>query len=199
MSSEFFKETHPELKRLGIEIPEMEKRYPTLMRMGISHDDMIYLARRISPLLQGSRDILDIGCGNCLIATLIAKLISSKIFVIDEWKEMSVDTAKRNASIDKVELEIGEMKQDQGLPYKDNHFDAVYSVMFLFNVPKERRDLLLEETRRVLTQDGKFVVVDNFIFRGKMKRELTSHGFQQLWYGEENAFSFFLLKNVKST
>jgi len=199
MSSEFFKDAHPELKRLGIEIPEMEKRYPILMRMGISHDDMIYLARRISPLLQGSREILDIGCGNCLIATLIAKMTSSKIFVIDEWKEMKIEDAKRNANIDKVELEIGEMKHDQGLPYKDDQFDVAYSVMFLFNVPKERRDFLLEETKRVLTQEGKMVVVDNFIFRGKMKRELASHGFQQIWYGEENAFSFFLLKNVKST
>ncbi len=193
MSNEFFKDPHPELKRMGIEIPEMERRYPTLMRMGISHDDMIYLARRLSPLLNGSKKILDIGCGNCLIATLVNKMNPSKIFVIDEWKEMSKDDAIKNAVVDKVDLEIGELKGDV-LPYIDGEFDAAYSVMFLFNIPKDRRDKLFSEVKRVLRNDGKLVVIDNFIFRGKMKRELTSHGFQVEWYGEENAFSFFLLR-----
>jgi ubiquinone/menaquinone biosynthesis C-methylase UbiE len=197
MSTEFFKDTHPELKRLGIEIPELEKRYPTLMRMGISHDDMIYLARRISPLLQDSEKILDLGCGNCLIATLINKITSKKIIVVDQWKEMSMERAIENMEIDKAGLELGKINEEDKLPYPDNAFDTAYSVMFLFNMPKEKREFLLQEIKRVLKQEGKLIVVDNFIFRGRMKREFSSHNFDQTWYGEENAFSFFVLKNIK--
>ncbi|MCH4816775.1 MAG: hypothetical protein QXY87_13280 [Saccharolobus sp.] len=38
---------------------------------------------------------------------------------------------------------------------------------------------------------GKFIVVDTLVFRGKIRKELESK-FKLDWYGEENAFSFFV-------
>ncbi len=52
-----FKNTHPELMRIGITIENVDTRYKPLMRMGISIDEMIYLARRLYPLIRdGKKD-----------------------------------------------------------------------------------------------------------------------------------------------
>ncbi|MEM4911921.1 MAG: class I SAM-dependent methyltransferase, partial [Metallosphaera sp.] len=59
------------------------------------------------------------------------------------------------------------------------------------NIGKDGRAKIGDEVHRVLKDKGKFIVVDTLVFRGKIRKELESK-FKLDWYGEENAFSFFV-------
>lgn len=187
-----FNNTHPEFMRIGITIENVDTRYKPLMRMGISIDEMIYLARRLYPLIRDGKKILDLACGNGLITVILSRLMSDAEFhAVDDWKKVSRDDLIRNIEIDKARIMLGEFKDQFTLSYQDTYFDSVYSVMFLSNIGKDGRVKITDEVYRVLKEKGKFVVIDTLVFRGKIKKDLE-HKFKLDWYGEENGFSFFV-------
>jgi len=196
MSTDLFRDTHPELARIGIKIRDIDERYRPLMRTGISIDEMIYVARRLYPLLKGSKKILDLGCGNGLITVLLYKMLGSELNAIDDWSKVSKEELMRNIQLDDAKIKLSDFKESLGLPYSDSSFDAVYSVMFLWNLGKEIRRKVASEVKRVLEDNGKFIIVDTFVIRTKLRRELEDL-FDLAWYGEENAFSFFLWSKNK--
>ncbi|WP_338598757.1 class I SAM-dependent methyltransferase [Sulfolobus tengchongensis] len=192
-----FNDTHPELTRLGIKLDNVDSRYKPVWRMGISIDEMIYIARRLYPLIKDGRNVLDLACGNGLITVILSKLMQgSEFHAIDDWEKVAKHEVMRNIEIDNAKINLSDFRNGYELPYRDEYFDVVYSVMFLSNIGKEGRTKIGNEVKRVLRNDGRFVIVDTLVFRGKIKKELASL-FNLEWYGEENGFSFFLYKRVK--
>ncbi|MCH4816776.1 MAG: class I SAM-dependent methyltransferase [Saccharolobus sp.] len=127
-----FDNTHPELTRIGIKLENVDARYKPLMRMGISIDEMIYLARRLYPLIKGGKRALDLACGNGLITVILSKFMSdSEFHAIDDWSKVSRDELIRNIEIDKAKITLEGFKENYNLPYQDNYFDVVYAVQIL--------------------------------------------------------------------
>jgi ubiquinone/menaquinone biosynthesis C-methylase UbiE len=186
----FTYDNHPELARLGIFIQNIDARYKPLMRMGISIDEMIYIARRLYPILKDSKRILDLACGNCLITLILSKLIKGEFHAIDDWAIIQKSDVLANLQQDKANIIINDFK-DFTIPYNDSFFDSIYTVMYLSNIGKEKRIILAKEIKRVLDNNGRFVIVDTLVFRGKIKKEFEQF-FRLSWYGEENGFSFFV-------
>ncbi|MEM4769060.1 MAG: class I SAM-dependent methyltransferase [Saccharolobus sp.] len=182
-------DNHPELSRIGIKIENIDSRYKPLLRMGISIDEMIYLARRLYPLIKGYKRILDLACGNCLIGVILSKLTDAEIHGIDDWSQISKNEVMENVKRD-GKMILSDLINFQ-LPYGNSYFDLVYTVMYLSNIGKEGRIKIANEVRRVLKNNGKFIVIDTVVFRGKIKKDLEST-FKLEWYGEENAFSYFI-------
>ncbi len=187
---------HPELDRIGVKIRDVDSRYPPIMRMGISVDEMIYLARRIKGMI--SPPVLDLMCGNCLISVLLSKMLNTKIYAIDDWSQFPLERARKNILEDSAEVELSTLKSlDDPLPFESSYFNTVFSVMYLSNIRSEKRIRLSNEVSRVLKDNGKFIVVDTVVFRTKIRRDLGSI-FKLEWYGEENGFSFFLFRKLNS-
>lgn len=187
---------HPELDRIGVKIRDVDSRYPPIMRMGISVDEMIYLARRLKGMI--STPALDLMCGNCLISVLLSKMLNTKVHAIDDWSQFPIERAKKNILEDSADVELLTLKSlDDPLPFESSYFNTVFSVMYLSNIRSEKRIRLGNEISRVLKENGKFIVVDTMVFRTKIRRDLEGI-FKLEWYGEENGFSFFLFRKLNS-
>ncbi|TRM75222.1 class I SAM-dependent methyltransferase [Sulfolobus sp. A20-N-F6] len=187
-------DNRPELNRMGLSLRNIDSRYKPIMRMGISIDEMIYVARRLYPMVKASERILEVGCGNGLIGVILSKLLDREVYVIDDWNQVSKDDVMRNIKEDNAKVLLNDFHEGYGLPFDDRSFNLVYSVMFLSNIGREGRLKLGKEVLRVLKNNGLFIVVDTLVFRGKIRKDLEGM-FKLKWYGEENGFSFFLWSN----
>ncbi|MEM3515595.1 MAG: methyltransferase domain-containing protein, partial [Saccharolobus sp.] len=108
---------------------------------------------------------------------------------IDDWSQISKNEVMENVKRDSKMI-LSDLINFQ-LPYENSYFDLAYTVMYLSNIGKEGRIKIANEVRRVLKNNGKFIVIDTVVFRGKIKKDLEST-FKLEWYGEENAFSYFI-------
>lgn len=166
----------------------MPTYYP-VRRMGITLDEEEFIARKLVQYGVGG-EVLDVGCGNCLITIRLSKAWGKKIVAVDLWDEFPVELALRNAREEGASLEVGKIERPNvRLPFPDSTFSLIYSVMFVYNLRREERQNLFSEVRRVLRDGGLFLLVDPVIVK-RERKELN--GFQQLNYTEENAL-FYLL------
>ena len=47
------------------------------------------------------------------------------------------------------------------MPFDDNEIDVVYSMSTMHHVPKDKWQLFLNETYRILKKDGKLIIIDH--------------------------------------
>ncbi len=111
--------------------------------------------------------ILDIGCGNGVLAIAIAKKYpNSKIIAVDNWKDFSKRVSKekceQNAKIEGVK-NIEFIRADiKKLDFTNETFDAVISNYAYYNISGER-NIYLYEGLRVLKKGGIFLMHDLFL------------------------------------
>lgn len=118
--------------------------------------------------LQGSENVLDLGCGTGMLLIEVAKRLSTgHIIGLDIWQTkdqqpnsytVTLLNANREKVEQKIDLTTGDMRQ---IPFPDNSFDLVVSSLAIHNVSnKEERKEILREIVRVLKPEGKFSLLD---------------------------------------
>lgn len=115
---------------------------------------LAYATARTSP-----ERLLEIGCGNGYLLSLIRERVSSIDLVgLDLSPEMVELANKRN--IPSAEILEGDVRR---LPYADGHFDIVVSERCLINIlDAKAQDEALEEVCRVLAPGGYLVMIEAF-------------------------------------
>lgn len=119
---------------------------------------------RFKELVKEKDRVLDVGCGN------------GRLFEMFKGKDVNyvgVDVSKKLVRIASSKYGSAEFKMASGLdlPFKDDSFDAVFSVAVLHHVPSKKLRLkFLKEAKRVLKEKGVLVVLvwnlwrRNFLF-----------------------------------
>ncbi len=104
-------------------------------------------------LPDGKIDVLDIGCGNGALLNVLSDRIGSGIGV-DESASILHRARLRNSDISNVRFES---IKGPILPFPDNSFDAVISLMSFRYLDW---DPLLHEVKRVMRPGGKLLIID---------------------------------------
>jgi ubiquinone/menaquinone biosynthesis C-methylase UbiE len=118
-------------------------------------DRLVRLAR-----LEPGQSVLDIGCGSGGLAIAAKRRVgpSGSVDGIDASLEM-IDRARKKASKAGVDVTFSNGIVE-GLPFPDEHFDAVLSTMMLHHLPRAAHTQCIQEIRRVLKPGGSVLVVD---------------------------------------
>lgn len=106
-------------------------------------------------------DVLDVGCGT---GTQLARYQKAgcKLFGIDTSPAM-LDVAHAKLG-EHVGLHLGDAAM---MPYADNSFDLVVSTLVLHEMSPDLRSSALNEIKRVLKKEGRFLVIE--FHRGTLK------------------------------
>jgi SAM-dependent methyltransferase len=118
--------------------------------------------------LCGHEQVLDAGCGRGLALVACAKkLTTGKAVGIDLWaaKDQSnnnpaatLANAVAEGVVDRVDVKTGDITR---LPFPDESFDAVISMIVIHNIPsRQARDDALRELVRVLKPGGRMAIFD---------------------------------------
>jgi arsenite methyltransferase len=115
--------------------------------------------------LNGAEQILDVGCGNGLLAIAAAKKLQyGKAVGIDNWDQTleykySEQNFIKNAAIEHVLERIEAVTGDaQKLPFDDNSFDIVMTSLMMHHVPDKQK--AIAEMLRVLKPSGTLLIAD---------------------------------------
>jgi arsenite methyltransferase len=117
---------------------------------------------------RGDETVLDAGCGRGLLLVGAARRLSTGRAVgVDIWQRRaqsgnSPEAALGNAKIEGVEERVEVRDGDlRDLPFEDETFDVVLSVLVLNNIhDREEREGAVRELARVLKPDGRLTIVD---------------------------------------
>jgi len=118
--------------------------------------------------LQGSEQVLDMGCGRGAVLTAVARrLTTGKVTGVDVWRSMdqsgnsaaaTMANARAEGVVDRVAVETGDMRR---LPFADHTFDVIVSSLAIHNISgKTGRVAAVTEAMRVLKPGGRLVIVD---------------------------------------
>ena len=104
--------------------------------------------------------VLDVGCGTGSLAVLAARQVgpTGTVCGVDASEEM-VDRAARKAQRAGVRANFV-VGAAQDIPFEDGSFDVVLSTIMVHHLPRAGRERLAAETRRVLRDDGRALIVD---------------------------------------
>ena len=110
------------------------------------------LAERALAALEGTRRLLDVGCGTGRFAVLASERLGARVWGVDASDEM-LREARRRPGAERV----GWRRADAArLPFKPGWFDAVHSHLVLHLVPD--RPAVISELARVVAPGGRAVV-----------------------------------------
>lgn len=110
------------------------------------------LTDRTLTALEGSRRLLDLGCGTGRFAVLAAERLGARVWGVDRSAEMLREARARPGA-----AAVGWKQADAtSLPFKDGWFDAVHSHLVLHLV--DDLPAAVAEVRRVLAPRGRVVV-----------------------------------------
>ena len=110
--------------------------------------------RLVESYLKESDVVLDIGCGDGKLTSLLAERVK-KVYGID-YQILPLKFAKLLIEQDRVELIHHDVTI--GLPFKAGYFDVVTAFDVIEHIPQSRLKGLLAEIRRVLKLKGLFVL-----------------------------------------
>lgn len=100
--------------------------------------------------------VLDVACGTGALSFELAKL-GHEVTGIDLDAEMLSQAMKKTRPGQQVSFVHGDACK---LTFENDHFDAVTIAFAMHDVPYEIGVKLLEESKRVLTPDGKITIID---------------------------------------
>lgn len=146
----------------GVTLDHAAKVYDTLsplMTLGLERRYHRIVIQRLA--LQGSEQILDIGCGTGTLTRDIAAALGNKALScctgLDAAEQM-IKAAQRKASgIPNIRFDAAVAER---LPYANGSFDAAVSTFFFHHIHFELKKKVLAETARVLKPGRRFIVVD---------------------------------------
>ncbi len=136
------------------------KHYDTLMDL-ITFGGYGSFIKKAIQLMEIKKDdkILDLGAGTGRNACLMARSLSlnGKIVGCDVSEEMIKQFKKNCASFPNVK--IVNQRIDKPLPYQ-GEFDKVFISFALHGFPQNVREIIIENARRALKNDGQFFILD---------------------------------------
>ena len=103
--------------------------------------------------------VLEIGCGNCLLPISLSRLKGIEAVGIDEWTEFPT-REEANHYVKMFKADVALVEALIPLPSKDSSFDTVITFLIFYAMKRERRKEVVEETKRVLKPNSRFVMVD---------------------------------------
>jgi ubiquinone/menaquinone biosynthesis C-methylase UbiE len=98
--------------------------------------------------------ILDVGCGTGSHLELYQRY-KCNLYGLDLSPSM-LNVARERLG-DTAQLNLGDATD---MPYEDNKFDLVISMLSLHEMPPETRSAVLDEIKRVLKNDGRILLID---------------------------------------
>jgi ubiquinone/menaquinone biosynthesis C-methylase UbiE len=98
--------------------------------------------------------ILDVGCGTGSHLELYQRY-KCNLYGLDLSPSM-LNVARERLG-DTAQLDLGDATD---MPYEDNKFDLVISMLSLHEMPPETRSAVLNEIKRVLKNDGRILLID---------------------------------------
>jgi ubiquinone/menaquinone biosynthesis C-methylase UbiE len=99
-------------------------------------------------------NILDVGCGTGTQLELYQRY-ECNLYGLDASPSMLEVAQKRLG--DTTKLDLGNATD---LPYEDDKFDLIISMLTLHEMPPETRSATIKEMRRVLKEDGRVLFID---------------------------------------
>lgn len=143
-------------------IKEVREQYNTIAKeWDLSRQVPTGIKMKQIKRLKSGKTLLDLGCGNGLIAAEVVKRgvlyrgidISRALIKIARQKYFEEIAQK------KMEFLVGDACKK--LPYKENSFDYVFSFAVLHHVPgEEKRQYFFKEIKRVLKSGGRAVLIN---------------------------------------
>jgi ubiquinone/menaquinone biosynthesis C-methylase UbiE len=125
--------------------------------------------------LTGNEQVLDVGCGTGILASLLAEVLSSSaVHGIDIGPRMIRISEKRALQNDhKISYKLGSAIK---LPYAKNKFDVVFTCLLLHLLDSSEKELVLMEICRVLKPRGKYVSAEFEEYpAGLLKRRMLQY------------------------
>jgi ubiquinone/menaquinone biosynthesis C-methylase UbiE len=110
--------------------------------------------------LKEGETVLEVGCGTGVMAVLSKLRTGNKgnVYGIDIAGKMVAEAGKK---AEKYGLDIDfRVASIDDLPFPDRHFDVVISSMMFHHLPVATKKSGLKEVRRVLKDDGRFLLSD---------------------------------------
>ena len=103
--------------------------------------------------------ILDVGCGTGIVASKLSRRGAHRITIgLDASHDMLTIAAKRiKRTTSLAHIVRGE---GEALPFRDNSFECVVSLLVLHHLPADVKDAALAEMMRVLRPSGRLYVAD---------------------------------------
>jgi ubiquinone/menaquinone biosynthesis C-methylase UbiE len=99
-------------------------------------------------------NILDVGCGTGSHLELYQRY-KCNLYGLD--RSPSMLSIARDRLADHVQLDLGDATQ---MPYGDNKFDLVISMLSLHEMSPHTRSVVLSEMKRVLNDSGRILLID---------------------------------------
>jgi ubiquinone/menaquinone biosynthesis C-methylase UbiE len=131
-------------------------------------EKLVALAR-----LTAGEAVLDVGCGTGSLAIVAKRHVGPTGMVcgIDPSPAM---IARAQSKATKAEADVKfETGIAEALPFSARQFDLVFSTLMLHHLPRQVRQQFVREVRRVLTPEGRFLVVD--FAHAQPKRGVLAH------------------------
>jgi ubiquinone/menaquinone biosynthesis C-methylase UbiE len=112
--------------------------------------------------------VLDVGCGTGDLTLLAKEHVGStgQVNGLDASPEM-IEVARRKAARKHADVDF-RVDLIERLPYPDGSFDVVLSSLMMHHLPADLKPKALAEIRRVLTSNGRLVIVD---FKGLLEQQ----------------------------
>ena len=134
------------------------------------HDTLIKLAN-----LNGKEEVLDVGCGTGILASVLAEVLrSSAVHGIDIGPRMINISKKRALQNDhKISYVLGSAIK---LPYAKNKFDVVFTCLLFHLLDSSEKELVLMEIYRALKPGGKYISAEFEEYpAGLLKRKMLQY------------------------
>lgn len=116
------------------------------------------------------RSILDVATGTGSLAIALSASSAEKVIGIDLSSEMLAVAAKKKRSTNLSFLQMDASNMEFG----DEEFDLVTISLGLHDMPLEIRNLVLDEAKRVLKQNGKLYILEYDLPKNKFLGAISS-------------------------
>lgn len=163
--------------------------FQPILRMGITIDEEVFIAKKVSNIISNEKGkILDYACGNCLIPIYVSSVSNNEIYATDDWKYF--DKKKAQELISKYHSKVRLFDGLEKTLFSDSYFDFIYSIMYFYNLKRDKVKNHVLELNRILKEKGKILIVDIISVRGKIKKEFEELKYSQVHYEEANGLFY---------